>query len=222
MNRERRGAAPPLAALRARLAAALPEPGILAVTSARPGDGKSVTAADVARKFALAGNRTILVDANEFHHELGSDYRMPRMAILKHNDPPQVPDPNCERLYGVSLWDEPEAGSVSREAVSGLCALLRARFRYTIVDCAPLPVSSLAAHFAGVADSVIVAVREGRSRHGDDALLTELLQAGNVSIAGVVSTSRAARSRFARRSQTEPGERRWTPATIVTFAGASS
>ncbi len=210
--------AAPLLVLSARLETLAAKTGLLAVTSALPGDGKSVTATDLARAFARAGHRTLLADANERHHELPPDFRLRRASVLQHTDPPRMEN-DIDRLYGVSLWGDGDSAFAAPDAITELCAIFQSRFRFTVIDCAPLPSSRIAQMFAAAAEAVVVTVREGRQQRRDDKLLAQLLAARELPVAGVVTTSHSARQRFARYRH-EVAQR--PPARLATLAGVPS
>ncbi len=201
----------PLLVLAARLQTAAAKTGLLAVTSALPGDGKSVTASDLAHVFARAGHRTLLVDANEFHPELAPMHKLRRPAMLRHADPPPI-DGESDRLFGVTLWSTDDVVNASPADVADLCELFASRFRFTLFDCAPLPSSRIAQLLADAAESVVLTVREGRARRRDDALVADLLDARRLPVAGIVTTTHAARQRFAQRDRNPaPRERMRIP-----------
>jgi succinoglycan biosynthesis transport protein ExoP len=208
----------PLLVLSARLETLAAKTGLLAVTSALPGDGKSVTATDLARTFAQAGHRTLLADANERHHELPPDFRLRRASVLQHTDPPRMEN-DVDHLFGVSLWGDGDSAFAAPDAISELCAIFQSRFRFTIIDCAPLPSSRIAQMFAAEAEAVVVTVREGRPQRRDDVLLTQLLNARESRVAGIVTTSHAARQRFAHYRR-EVAQR--PPARLTSLAGVPS
>jgi Mrp family chromosome partitioning ATPase len=204
-----------MSALRARLESELPSPGLLCVTSALAGDGKSVTAYEVALAFTRAGHRTLLVDANEFC--AGSKPACALADIARIGVYPLVSaNGSGETPATISIATGTSSVQPSKEVVSAACAQFRAQFSYTVVDTAPAPQSALAISFATASDGVLLAVREGRSQHLNDKLVVDLLKHAGVYVSGVVMTGRAARARFLNRAE-QPGAAKGLPALSKLF-----
>jgi capsular exopolysaccharide synthesis family protein len=137
-------------------------PKVLVVTSAIPGDGKSLTTANLAITMALAGARVLLIDADlrkgALHRNFGvepspglSDTLNGKLPVAKTILPTSMPNlfliPRGETLHNPGeLFVKPTTHS--------LIAELATQFDYVIFDTAPVmaadDVTSLSPHVEGV------------------------------------------------------------------------
>ena len=189
--------------LRASLTGAGPDggyPRTILVTSAIPGEGKTMTSVNLAITTALTGVKVILIDA---------DLRRPMIAtvfgaaarsngfglLLLGNAPPELAlleapgTPNLQLLLS-----NPEHAHLvdllQRGRLEAVLEQLREYADVIIIDSPPLTEVGDALPLADVADMVLVAVRLGRSRRDKlDELRRALAQRG-VSPAGFVVTTR--------------------------------
>jgi non-specific protein-tyrosine kinase len=167
----------------------------LVVTSARPGDGKTTTVANLGVMFARAGKRVIVAACDlrrpRVHTFLGVPNHVGFTSVLLGDaeliDALQ-PVPNEENL--VVLTSGPEAPNPSELLGSApaqeILARLAAQCDLLIIDCPPvLPVSD-ALVLARQSDSTLLVCRSGVTRRGDLARTVEQLKQVSASIAGVV------------------------------------
>jgi len=189
--------------LRASLTGAGPSggyPRTILVTSAIPGEGKTMTSVNLAITMALTGVKVILIDADlrrpmvatvfgAAAHSNGFGLLLlgnasPELALL---DAPGTPNlqlllSNPEHAHLVDL--------LQRERLDAVLEQLREYADVIIIDSPPLTEVGDALPLADVADMVLVAVRLGRSRRDKlDQLRRTLAQRG-VSPAGFVVTTR--------------------------------
>jgi succinoglycan biosynthesis transport protein ExoP len=210
----RRGKLPPHAweayrTLRASLTAAGPDGGFprsILVTSAIPGEGKTMTSVNLAVTLAHAGERVILVDA---------DLRRPMVAtvfgatarsnglglLLTGKATPEsalLPAPGHPELQ--LLLSSPEHAHLvdllQRHRIEAVLTQLEDYADVIVIDSPPLTEVGDALNLADVVDTILVSIRLGRSRRDKlDELRRALAQRG-VSPAGfVVTTRRATRKR---------------------------
>jgi capsular exopolysaccharide synthesis family protein len=189
--------------LRAVLAGAGPDgrfPQTILVTSASPGDGKTMTAVNLAITLASAETRVILVDgdlhrplvATIFHVAARGDGltgvlsgRMPIEAAL-------VPAPTNPHLHlllarrqhfsHVRLFD------ASR--VQTLLDGLKGKADVIIIDSPPVPEVAEALELAAASDAVLITVRLGHTNRDRLNQLREMLARRGVSPVGFVVTTR--------------------------------
>ncbi|HSS80338.1 MAG TPA: polysaccharide biosynthesis tyrosine autokinase [Gaiellaceae bacterium] len=169
------------------------------VTSAIPGEGKTMTSVNLAITMALTGVKVILIDA---------DLRRPMIAtvfgaaarsngfglLLLGNASPELAlleAPGTPNLH--LLLSNPEhahlVDMLQRERLETVLEQLREYADVIIIDSPPLTEVGDALPLADVADTVLVAVRLGRSRRDKlDELRRALAQRG-VAPAGFVVTS---------------------------------
>lgn len=148
------------------------------VTSALPSEGKSTVALSLARTYAAAGRRVLLIDCDlrnpSLHKLLG---RAPEVGLMDHlleaqgaqvgqrdaSDPSAfyVDDPKSGAyvILGRRLSDVPTDAPIQSHALSTLLATARGSFDLVIVDSAPiLPVVDTR-YLASEADLTVLCVR---------------------------------------------------------------
>ena len=193
--------------LRASLTGAGPDggyPRTILVTSAIPGEGKTMTSVNLAITMALTGTKVILIDADLRRPMTATVFgaaarangfgllllgnAAPELALLEAPGTPnlQLLLSNPEHAHLVDL--------LQRERLETVLEQLRDYADVIIIDSPPLTEVGDALPLADVADLVLVAVRLGRSRRDKlDELRRALAQRG-VSPAGfVVTTQRRSR-----------------------------
>jgi tyrosine-protein kinase len=163
-------------------------PRTILITSAVAGEGKTMTAVNLAATMAQAGERVVLVDA---------DLRRPMIASV-FGAPADAPDPFRVAGFGdrlslvTGLPDEvlPEGVADAAALRRWFAGLLR-RADVVVVDSAPVTAVADALELVSAVDTVLLAVRIGLSRRDrlDDA--RQILSLRGVTPAGVVLTTRA-------------------------------
>ncbi len=178
------------------------EPGVLVVTSARPDEGKSRLAANLAIALARAGTRTILVDADlraaELTSLLGSPANPGWPRLLREEIPfgevvrdmtsgPNGEHPPLHFLPTGPLGPHP-AEILGAQATRAFLADLRGRYEAVIIDAPPLQAAFDAATLGGLADGVILVVRSGVTGRESVELAAADLRRARARLAGVVLT----------------------------------
>lgn len=188
---------------------------VIVVASALPGDGKSLTAANVAASMTQGGKRCVLVEA---------DLRRPSLSRLLEVSP----DAGVTTVVTgkTSLADAMQTSHgfdvlvsgpippnpselLGTQAFAGLLATLRSSYDVVVVDTPPLIAVTDAAVAATVADAVLFVVRAKHTSHGDVRRALASLQAVDAKVVGVVINQVAfsALSYYQRDYQQEPGKR---------------
>lgn len=157
------------ALLRAHVEREVRRAGVVMVTSAEAGDGKSLTAYSLALSLAQSGRRTALVNAT------GDPAAMPAI--------PDAPDQPTLVSIPRSL------GSSLRETLAEFVGAQRASFDYTIVDSAPLLTDNLAMLLADCVDGVLVSIRLGRKPTDNDEAAMQVMDQCNGRVVGVVAVT---------------------------------
>jgi len=179
--------------IRATIEAEVAAPGILSISSARPGDGKTAVAAGIARSLAAAGYRTLALDATGATEETLA-------AKLGAPEPPAIVIGAAEQHFSAGVRMTPggcdvlalasgEGNVPSALSIAALFAAVRASYDYVVVDSAA--VAEGGATFARCADGVVLAVREGRPADPSDAEAVALLDRVRARFLGVVATMQA-------------------------------
>ncbi len=132
---------------------------VIAVTSCTPNEGKSSVAMEVARAFAEAGSRTILIDADMRKSVLVGRYRtgavrrgLSQCLVGRTALEDTVCETNIENLYLIFAGPVPPNPSelLGTELFERMLGYLRKAFDYVIIDTPPL---------GSVIDAAVVAKR---------------------------------------------------------------
>ena len=158
--------------IRSRLALHPRQPKVLLVTSAAPGDGRSLTAVNLAGTLALGGGPVLLLDGDlrnpSIHHILGIEAEPGLFGIL---DGSHTLQQACRRMDGNPALFVLTAGSVGSGASDllqtrqwhALMAALRASFHYVVVDAPPVGANAEYEWLESVCDGIVFVVRQGHT-----------------------------------------------------------
>lgn len=209
--------------LRAALTTRGTLPKTILVTSASPGEGKTMTSVNLALTIASAGIRVILVDADLRRPMVGTLFNMPASrlgfaSVLSEEVPLEealVPAPGSRELQ--LLLASPEHAHLvdllQPERVEHVLAELRVHADVVVIDSAPIAAVADALNLAAEVDAVLVAVRLGRTRRDKLAELRRMLARRNVTPTGVVVTtkrrSRGAGYYYSVKSEPKSALSRW-------------
>ncbi len=178
--------------LRRRLTNAHPEGGAMLITSPSPGEGKTLTAANLAWCMAEAGHKTVLVDLDFRAPGLSETFglavnqdgvedvlagkRSVHEALRRVTDRPLYMLPVRRRRKSVG-------GLLSSAAVTRLLVELRANFPWILLDFAPaIPMADVGEVLPHV-DGALLVVRAGRT---DRAMIGPALDILGSTLWGVV------------------------------------
>ncbi len=174
---------------RARVEAEVAAPGIIAVTSAARGDGKSLVAAGLAYGLAAVGHAVLLVDGNALGPDAGNAGSAPRLD--------QRPEYDILSYVAAGFKGEPARLGLASPGVVASCSVdtvrstfgrFRDRFAYTVIDSAVLVESGMALVLASEADGVVIAFKQGRGALEADREFVKVLQSSHTPVLGVVTT----------------------------------
>jgi capsular exopolysaccharide synthesis family protein len=147
---------------------------VVMVTSARPGDGKSLTAANLALTLSESYRREVLlIDADLRRPSLHEVFGVPNVAGLSDGLLLQ----EDQRLAAVKITSTLTllpAGRPVQDPMSGLTSprmrkILEeaaARFEWVILDTVPVGLLADASILAGMVDGALLVVRAGQTPHG--------------------------------------------------------
>lgn len=164
-----------------------PDLQVIVVTSARDGEGKSVTAANLALSLAEGGRiQVLLIDAslrNPAQHKLfgvNGDLGLTSVLAARQNDP-SLPVDVIRITASLNLMPAGPAvasahAALSSEAAAVLMGQLRREFRYIIVDSSAVFGTAETLAWHGLIDKYIVAARAGRTTTEDLTATVERLQ----------------------------------------------
>jgi succinoglycan biosynthesis transport protein ExoP len=169
--------------LRIRVESQTALPAIVVVSAAMSGDGTTYVASGLARAFAEAGHRTLLLEANTARPGVAECLEIRPIpptctAAALHPRQADIPD----------LWVSALRGGPADGTMRDLTARMRNEFAVTVIDAAAIPASSTALQFSHAADALLVAVRSGRRACAADQELLRLIGDGDVRLLGIVPT----------------------------------
>ena len=175
-------------------------PTSIVVTSASPGDGKTLTAVNLAIALSSAGLNVTLVDADLPRPMVGTvfnvvGHRDGVVHLLNNPDASRtgaVPAPLHARLQLLLASEEQmhELHLFDTQRVKDLLQRLGKESDVVVIDTPPLPEAAEAIAFADAAEAVIVCVRIGHTRRDKLAELRELLGRRGVTPLGFFITAR--------------------------------
>lgn len=165
------------------------------ITSALQGEGKSITAANLAITLSEAGHRVLLIDCDLRRPKLGRLLSLKSQAGLSDIliKPSLLSENVLQYRKGVHVI---LAGSIppnpsellNSARMEALLKKLRESYDYIILDTPPIGVVTDAAVLAAQTDGVLVVVRTGQSERGPVTQAVEQLEYGNARILGFVMT----------------------------------
>ena len=168
---------------------------VIAITSVKPGEGKSTTSTNIAWAFARAGYKTLLLDADIRNSVMSGVFKtrekitgltefLSGTTDLSHG----LCDTNIENLFVV------QAGSISpnptallqSENFSTMIDTLRKYFDYIIVDTAPIGIVIDAAIITQKCDASVLVTAAGEANRKDVLKSKGQLEQTNKPFLGVV------------------------------------
>ena len=168
---------------------------VIAITSVKPGEGKSTTSTNIAWAFARAGYKTLLLDADIRNSVMSGVFKtrekitgltefLSGTTDLSHG----LCDTNIENLFVV------QAGSISpnptallqSENFSTMIDTLRKYFDYIIVDTAPIGIVIDAAIITQKCDASVLVAAAGEANRKDVLKSKGQLEQTNKPFLGVV------------------------------------
>ncbi len=168
---------------------------VIQVSSPEPGDGKSVSAANLALALAQSGKRVLLVDADLRRPTVHSLFRVPQEIGLADVLRRELQWPNALRptqIDGLSLMTAGECPDNPAELLiaSDLRGILhgaRDEFDFVIVDTPPILAVSDPAVIAPETDGMLLVVRMQKNKRGALKRTLTALDAHGATIIGVVA-----------------------------------
>jgi Mrp family chromosome partitioning ATPase len=181
---------------RARIESEVNVPGVIAITSASRGDGKSLVATGLAHGLAGVGHSVLLVDGHAEAAGITGSASAPKLDVLPFDILQYITAGVRGEPSRLGLTSPGVLASCSLEAVQATYARLRETFEYTIIDTAVLVESGMAVALASECDGIVIAFKQGRAAHDADREFVKLLRASKTPVLGVVTTHAQAVKRF--------------------------
>lgn len=167
---------------------------VLAVTGARPGQGSSTTAANLAIAVAESGERVVLIDADlrrpTIHTLLGLQAKVGFSDVLSREVPLESV---LVQATPSTLWVLP-AGAPQRNPTALLASprlrtvlgALRERYDMVVIDTPAAGVFNDAAIIAGSTDGVVLVVSAGEAATRLDEEVVRRFQQAGITVLGAV------------------------------------
>jgi polysaccharide biosynthesis transport protein len=145
----------------------------LVVTSAAPGEGKTMTAANLAVTLAYDGLRVLLVDCDIRRPRVHGLFQLPRapglMELLRASSDPEGPQPRAIRETPVARLSVLTCGALPVNAANLLSGTrmrvllreLQEQFDIIVLDTPPVLATADASIVASLTDGVLLVVRAG-------------------------------------------------------------
>ena len=187
-------------------------PGVTVVTSALPGEGKSVTAFNLAASLARSGESTLLVGADMHNPTLAKQFGfaeangLPEVLAGRQRLEDAVIDVDLTNLHflGSSEPDESPIDLVTRSAFEKLIRNARSQFKYVVIDTAPQLITGEAAIIGSLADGVVLVVEATRSPQAAIKRARMQLDAAGAEVLGVL-VNKAPHDKFSAGSYSDHG-----------------
>jgi len=169
---------------------------VLAITSALPKEGKTVTAVCLAQTYAMSGASTVLVDCDE------ARFGVSRMLQLSKGHPGLLEVMKGERdldealvnseaglsVLPIHKADDPAEALVSGEEFDAVIAELRKRFDRIVLDLPPILPVAAARNVAAKADVAVILLRWRKTAAAAAMSALHQMPADRINVAGVVLT----------------------------------
>jgi capsular exopolysaccharide synthesis family protein len=172
-----------------------PPPKLLAICSALPHEGKTVTSLCLMRTIAMSGATVVLVDADLRRRALSKLVEPPKAGLIEVVNNPAlldralVADTRTDGMILPVVGDTPSSGDLfSSEKFDALLAILRAKFDFVLIDTPPVLALAEARIIAAKVDRAVFLVRWRRTaaKASENAIAT-LVKSG-ARVAGVCLT----------------------------------
>lgn len=152
---------------------------IVLVSSAQPGEGKTTTALALARTYALAGKRTLLIDADlrkpSLHRQLGFEPDVGFLDYLRNPESSEIsgsfyardPASPLALIMGAGRSDIPTDQLLNSTTFEALLDQARDVYDITVIDSPPLLPIVDARYIAHNADAVVLVVKWAATSQSD-------------------------------------------------------
>lgn len=167
---------------------------IMAVTSAKPGEGKTVTIANLAVLYAQSGKRVLLVDANlrkpALHALFAAGNRAGLADLLAggatvDNAVLELPVPNLSLLPAGQLAGAPSE-LLGSERMLALLESLRARYDHVLLDASAMLGVTDSQVLSAFCDGILFVVRAGKVKQREAMQAMEKMERVRAKVVGVV------------------------------------
>lgn len=167
---------------------------VLAITSSRPGEGKSTTISNLAITFAQTGSKVLLVDADLRKPTIHKLYNLPNQVGLVNILAKQASIGNCahatmvENLFVITSGPIPPNPSelLQSESMRKFVDEVEGVFDIVLIDTPPVCTVTDAAILASFIDGIILVAASGKVKIDEIKRAKDILEKVNAYITGVV------------------------------------
>ena len=169
---------------------------IIAITSALPKEGKSVTALGFAQTLAKLENRTVLIDCDEARRGLSSfldlqDDQSDLIQVLRGErtlEEALLPVGNGLFILPVRRSKEPVGELLAGQAMGDLLAALREDFDHVVMDLPPVLPVAISRSLAARADATLMVVKWRKTATSAVRSALRQMPPDRINVAGMVLT----------------------------------
>lgn len=169
---------------------------VVAVSSALPGEGKTLTTMSFGRSLAQGGARVLVIDGDLRRRQLTSAFRIPvgvgLVEVLEGaatlEQALQLDVPSGAKLLLLSEKAAPTADLFNTPALEALFQQLREEFDFIIIDTAPVLAVAETRAIAAKADATVFLVRWSKTPKQAAGAALDLLLSAGAFVAGVCLT----------------------------------
>jgi len=168
-------------------------PHVLLVTSALPGEGKTMISLNIAAVLAQQGSRVLLLDGDMRRPTIHTRVRMKNTVglssvLAQGGAPAWEPQDSQPNLFVLPSGIRPPqpAELLGSARMKEFLASCREEFDYVVIDSPPVLAVTDAVVLSQVADATILVVRSGRTTKQSLMRVRDVLKRSNVRMAGVL------------------------------------
>lgn len=165
------------------------------LTSPGPGEGKSLTTANLALTIAQSGMRVLIVDADLRRptvHRLFGCQKSPGLSELMSGDLSNLKDfvknTYADNLYVLTCGETPPnpVGVLGSDKMKQLIEMTKSQFDFVLFDSPPLIAMADASVLAAELDTTLLVLHAGKTKQQIANQAREMLERLNINIFGVV------------------------------------
>lgn len=167
---------------------------VLLITSSLQGEGKSTTVANLARAFAYAGTKTLIIDLDLRRpvqhkiHSIGETIGISEVIVGKASCEEAIHTTDMEKLHLLPCGYRPPnpAEMLSTSKLTEIITSLREQYDMIIIDTPPINLLADAAILTKSADASILIVSAGHTEMDDMRMALDILQRSGTRLLGTV------------------------------------
>lgn len=168
---------------------------VITLTSAQPGEGKSITSVNLAISFAHAGFRTLLIDADTRNSVMSGTFKSNERyqgltSFLSGNAELSdvICDTNIDNLMIIPAGQVPPnpTSLIQNDNFKAMIEIVRGLYDYVIIDTPPLGLVIDAAILAHHSDASLLVTKAGANKRRTITKLKEQLEQSGAVFLGVI------------------------------------